>query len=117
MKLKIWILLMNIADKYWGCHQLPERSYFINGYQFPVCARCTGIIIGELFSLLFFTLNYSISFKYLLLSMIPMLLDGTIQYKTSYISTNLKRTTTGILFGFGFIQLIIHTILFIIPWN
>ena len=30
-----------------GCHQLPERSFFFRQYQFPVCARCCGVLIGE----------------------------------------------------------------------
>ena len=30
-----------------GCHQMPERSFFYKGKQFPVCARCTGVIIGQ----------------------------------------------------------------------
>ena len=25
------------------CHQKPERSFFLEGHQFPVCARCTGL--------------------------------------------------------------------------
>src|SRR5689334_23996230 len=28
------------------CHQLPERSFFIAGHQFAVCARCTGLYGG-----------------------------------------------------------------------
>jgi len=28
------------------CHQLPERSFFVDGYQFPVCARCTGLYLS-----------------------------------------------------------------------
>jgi uncharacterized membrane protein len=25
------------------CHQKPERSFFWDGHQYPVCARCTGL--------------------------------------------------------------------------
>jgi uncharacterized membrane protein len=28
------------------CHQQPERSFFLDGDQFPVCARCTGLYIS-----------------------------------------------------------------------
>jgi uncharacterized membrane protein len=28
------------------CHQLPERSFFWDGHQFPVCARCTGLYLS-----------------------------------------------------------------------
>ena len=28
------------------CHQRPERSFFINGHQLPVCARCTGLYLS-----------------------------------------------------------------------
>ena len=28
------------------CHQRPERSFFVDGHQLPVCARCTGIYLS-----------------------------------------------------------------------
>ena len=28
------------------CHQLPERSFFIDGRQLPVCARCLGLYVS-----------------------------------------------------------------------
>jgi uncharacterized membrane protein len=28
------------------CHQLPDRSFFVSGTQWPVCARCTGLYLG-----------------------------------------------------------------------
>ena len=28
------------------CHQLPERSFFVDGRQLPVCARCTGLYLS-----------------------------------------------------------------------
>jgi hypothetical protein len=31
---------------FWHCHQLQERSFFIRGRQMPLCARCTGILLG-----------------------------------------------------------------------
>ena len=28
------------------CHQRPDRSFFWNAHQFPVCARCTGLYLS-----------------------------------------------------------------------
>jgi uncharacterized membrane protein len=28
------------------CHQWPERSFFVDGHQLPVCARCTGLYLS-----------------------------------------------------------------------
>ena len=28
------------------CHQLPERSFFLDARQLPVCARCTGLYLS-----------------------------------------------------------------------
>jgi len=28
------------------CHQLPDRSFHLGGFQLPVCARCLGIYAG-----------------------------------------------------------------------
>ena len=33
------------------CHQLPERSFFLNGHQLPLCARCTGTFLGAIVGL------------------------------------------------------------------
>ena len=33
-----------LADRV--CHQRPERSFFIDGAQMPVCARCTGLYLS-----------------------------------------------------------------------
>ena len=111
---KIWVKSMDWCSKYWGCHQLPERSFFINGFQFPVCARCTGIILGYIISLF-----YSFCFKQLHIAIgialiIPMSFDGLLQLFTNYSSTNIKRFMTGVLAGFGFIHIVKSVILFVI---
>ena len=28
------------------CHQLPDRSFFMDGRQLPLCARCTGLYLS-----------------------------------------------------------------------
>ena len=47
MNNKIYERLMILGSNS-GCHQLPNRSFYINGKKFPVCARCTGVFIGNL---------------------------------------------------------------------
>ncbi|WP_350342661.1 DUF2085 domain-containing protein [Proteinivorax tanatarense] len=108
---KRWVKLMNGFDKYWGCHQLPGRSFFYNNYQLPVCSRCTGIIIGELLSFLWFIMGIRFSWLFLLMLMIPMVVDGMLQLTTSYLSSNIKRVSTGILFGIGFMQILLIAII------
>ena len=40
----------------WGgyalCHRITERSFTINGRQFPLCARCTGMYLGAALTIL-----------------------------------------------------------------
>ena len=33
------------------CHQIPERSFFWAGQQWPVCARCTGLYVSAVLGL------------------------------------------------------------------
>lgn len=30
------------------CHRIPERSFFLDGRQMPLCARCTGTFLGAM---------------------------------------------------------------------
>lgn len=36
------------AIGYAVCHQIPSRTFFVDGTPLPVCARCTGIYLGAL---------------------------------------------------------------------
>lgn len=42
--------------------------------------------------------------------MIPLIVDGTVQYFTSYESNNIKRFISGILYGFSFTSIVLHFI-------
>ena len=35
------------------CHQIPSHSFVLNGVQFPLCARCTGLYLGSLIGLIY----------------------------------------------------------------
>lgn len=110
---KRWISLMEYGQRI-GCHQMPERSFFYKGYQFPVCARCTGVIIGELITifLLIFRIKLNIIISIFLL--LIMGLDWFIQFINVLQSNNTRRLITGISGGVGltyiYYYLIIHII-------
>lgn len=101
----LWIKLMDLG-KFFGCHQIPQRSFFYKDYQFPVCARCTGVAIGELISLALckFKINIFIS----IFSILIMLIDWSLQYFKFLKSTNSRRLITGILGGFGYLNIVIY---------
>lgn len=98
--IKIWMALMRFGARM-GCHQMPERSFFFKGYQFPVCARCTGIFIGELAAVIFLICGVRISFILSLVSVIPLAIDGGLQYINIFKSNNIRRIITGLIAGFG----------------
>lgn len=87
---------------------MPERSFFLGNYQFPLCARCTGIALGHIAAIAaasFYTFKYAVS-----LFILPMAVDGTLQYFTSYRSNNLKRVITGFFYGFAFTSVVFRTV-------
>lgn len=81
------------------CHRIPERSFFIKGRQFPICARCTGILVGYFIGILYLLVasKYNLILEFSL--MIPLAIDGIGQYLGFWISTNRRRFITGILAG------------------
>ena len=100
------------------CHRIPERSFFIKGHQFPVCARCTGFYTGLAVYLIFnFFYSHSYNLEMLVISMIlmvPAAADGMTQYFGPRESTNTLRFITGFIGGVGliiFLKIIIRWIL------
>ena len=107
---KLWETILNIFNFIGdnsGCHQMSNRSFTIKGYTFPICARCTGVFVGQFLSillLLFGTISnvwLSIMFAGI------MLLDWSMQSLGILQSTNLRRLITGVLGGLGFWSLFI----------
>lgn len=96
-----WFKMMEWFAKYWGCHQIAERSFFLGNYQFPLCARCTGILLGEIVGIVlaFFTASYWQTVFLLL----PMAIDGLTQLSGKRHSTNFLRFITGLLGGYSII--------------
>ncbi len=81
------------------CHRLPERSF---SWAPGLCARCTFFWTGVLFSsLLMFFRRFSASITVGLLLIVPMVLDGSLQFIGLYESTNIMRLLTGFLGGTG----------------
>jgi uncharacterized membrane protein len=86
-----------------GCHQMNDRSFSFKGYQFPVCARCTGLlfgqIIGFLLSLFFIKCEIRLLLCLAVFSTLLLGVDGLGQLKKLWTSTNPRRFITGILCG------------------
>lgn len=92
------------------CHQLPERSFFIAGYQLPVCARDTGTMLGFGTVLLFFLVGKRWRRSNLPdLAVLIVALAGfalfALDAGSSYLglreSTNQLRLLSGLLMGFA----------------
>ena len=99
-KEKIWRFSMRCCHPF--CHQKKDRSFTIFGFQFPLCARCSGVLIGYIIAQIY--LLYYSYFPILIagLLMLLMFIDWFVQYIKLKESTNRRRFITGILGGFGF---------------
>lgn len=95
-----WIKWMEFGQRL-GCHQMPGRSFFWRGYQFPVCARCTGVIAGELAMIVLLVLGVRVSFWGAVALLAPMGLDWGLQFLGILPSTNVRRLFSGLLGGAG----------------
>jgi len=91
-----------------GCHQMPERSFFYHGKQFPVCARCTGVFIGQILAIIFSILKFTVKIPVSIFLISIMGLDWFIQEIKIKPSTNIRRLLTGICGGFGVFSIYIR---------
>ena len=102
---------MKLGSKY-GCHQLAERSFFFKGYQFPVCARCSGVLLGNAVFIASAWLYY-LPFSVCVFFILVMLIDWLIQYFKWKNSTNPRRFITGLLCGYAMFACIAWLIIYL----
>lgn len=85
------------------CHQLPERSFHLEGNKFAVCSRCTGLYVGFALTALAYPLIRSIrtthtpALIWLILSALPLLVDFSLGYFNIWANTHASRFITGAL--------------------
>lgn len=87
------------------CHQTPERSLFIAGYPFAVCARCTGLYFGFAVAVAFYPVMTSLKRtcaperKWLFLAAAPLVIDFALGFLGILENSHVSRLTTGALLG------------------
>jgi len=92
------------------CHRKPERSFFIRGHQFPVCARCTGFYLTIIsYTIFAYYIPIVYTNEYVIFGIIlclPAIIDGVTQALSSRESNNTLRFITGLLGGIGLMIII-----------
>ena len=108
-------LALDAGHPFWGftiykafsyvCHQIPERSFFIAGHQFAVCARCTGLYAGFTVAAILYPFVRSLRQteapprKWLFLAAAPLAIDFAVGYLGIWENTHSSRFATGALLG------------------
>jgi uncharacterized membrane protein len=101
---KTWLFFYKLGAA-GGCHQMPERSFRIFDMQFPVCARCTGVYLGQIIAIPFFLSYTVLKLQICFLFLAIMFCDWLIQFLKIKESTNSRRFITGIIGGIGLMGL------------
>ena len=110
---KIWAWSMRLGNRC-GCHQREDRSFKIGEFQFPICSRCTGILLGQIISIIFIFIKVNIPIHLDFIFLGIMFLDWYIQFKKIKESTNFRRLITGTLAGIAQINILYQIIIYII---
>lgn len=96
------------------CHQTPERSFFIAGYPFAVCARCTGLYVGFAVAVALYPLRTSLKRtdtperKWLFIAAAPLAIDFALGFLGIWENTHFSRFSTGAILGAA-------TVFFVMP--
>ena len=87
------------------CHQMPDRSFHLEGEKFGVCSRCFGVYFGLFFGFVIYPLwrrideTEPISRIWLFLSLIPIGVDWSLGVFGLWENTFTSRFITGLILG------------------
>jgi len=116
---KLWTAVLNLFQSigdHSGCHQLKKRSFKIKCYVFPVCARCTGVFVGQCLAILLFIFNIVCNLYLSIFLLFLMGSDWFIQEMNIKKSNNIRRFITGICGGYGLFNIYYIIAVKIISW-
>ncbi len=87
------------------CHQMPQRSFILEGLPWAVCERCAGIYLGLFAGSLLPARWWAASLPadrrrlWALCAATPLTLDALLPYTGLWVNTVASRFSTGLLFG------------------
>jgi len=87
------------------CHQADARSFHLFGQKLAVCIRCSSIYGSFFLSVLVFAVTQRFSARsmpnrlWIMLAILPMIVDVLLTFTGIHVSTMLTRVVTGALFG------------------
>jgi uncharacterized membrane protein len=96
------------------CHQLPERSFHLSGFQLPVCGRCIGLYAGTAAAATIHVLGASAADsawwrllspaaarRVFLGSALPTIVTVAVEWAGIWSATNVVRAMAGVVVGAG----------------
>lgn len=91
---KAYLILSNI------CHQYPSRSIWLLNRPMGLCSRCVSVYAAFSLSLIMIPrIKSRLLMSVSILLLLPIVIDGLMQYCNLSTSNNARRIITGILFG------------------
>jgi uncharacterized membrane protein len=90
---------------HFACHQMPERSFQIEGFPLAICARCTGLYVGGLLGVLAYPFVRALTHTdapdrmWLILSVVPTTVDFALGFFGIWENTHWSRFLTALLAG------------------
>jgi len=95
------------------CHQIPERSFFINGEPLAVCVRCFAFYTGGLLFLgyiLIRKIQTKLNLKLIAILSFPVIIDFLMEKIGIYQNIEELRFVTGLLLGMVFFSLLLYSL-------